>query len=163
MKMLPDFQDVADFSILKTIVFNSAGCGNGKYLHINRESVKMGCDYCLPLVDLARGHGHEVQVCDGLRLPYRDGCFDAILSIAGTFCFIHFLSLALLWQQQHNFSQWQPICSQARIFFRSQHNGDDTQVRVNDVDLANLPFQFCTHIQAAVLSVVSIGMANMSI
>lgn len=58
------------------------GCGNGKYLHINRESFKMGCDYCLPLVDLARGHGHEVQVCDGLRLPYRDGCFDAILSIA---------------------------------------------------------------------------------
>ncbi|RXM91054.1 putative tRNA methyltransferase 9-like protein [Acipenser ruthenus] len=60
------------------------GCGNGKYLHINRESFKMGCDYCLPLVDLARGHGHEVQVCDGLRLPYRDGCFDAILSIAGS-------------------------------------------------------------------------------
>ncbi|MBN3281762.1 TRM9B methyltransferase, partial [Polyodon spathula] len=58
------------------------GCGNGKYLHINRESFKMGCDYCLPLVDLARDHGHEVQVCNGLRLPYRDGCFDAILSIA---------------------------------------------------------------------------------
>ncbi|MBN3301560.1 TRM9B methyltransferase, partial [Amia calva] len=58
------------------------GCGNGKYLHINNESFKLGCDCCQPLVEAARSQGHEVQVCDGLRLPYRDGCFDAVLSIA---------------------------------------------------------------------------------
>lgn len=43
----------------------------------------MGCDVCRPLVDSAWSRGHEVQLCDGLRLPYRDGCFDAVLSIAG--------------------------------------------------------------------------------
>ncbi|XP_060754170.1 probable tRNA methyltransferase 9B [Neoarius graeffei] len=58
------------------------GCGNGKYLHINESIFKMGCDVCRPLVDSAWSQGHEVQLCDGLRLPYRDGCFDAMLSIA---------------------------------------------------------------------------------
>lgn len=61
----------------------SAGCGNGKYLHINKDVFKLGCDVCRPLVDFAWSQGHEVQVCDGLHLPYRDGCFDAVLSIAG--------------------------------------------------------------------------------
>ncbi|XP_057695666.1 probable tRNA methyltransferase 9B [Corythoichthys intestinalis] len=64
------------------------GCGNGKYLHINERAFKLGCDVCRPLVDFAGGRGHEVQMCDGLRLPYRDGCFDAVLSIA----VIHHLS-----------------------------------------------------------------------
>ncbi|XP_053728727.1 probable tRNA methyltransferase 9B [Synchiropus splendidus] len=64
------------------------GCGNGKYLHINKEVFKLGSDVCRPLVDSAWSQGHEVQMCDGLRLPYRDGCFDAVLSIA----VIHHLS-----------------------------------------------------------------------
>ncbi|XP_036393127.1 probable tRNA methyltransferase 9B [Megalops cyprinoides] len=64
------------------------GCGNGKYLNINDDVFKLGCDVCRPLVDAARSQGYEVQVCDGLRLPYRDGCFDAVLSIA----VIHHLS-----------------------------------------------------------------------
>ncbi|XP_069017412.1 probable tRNA methyltransferase 9B [Embiotoca jacksoni] len=64
------------------------GCGNGKYLHINKDVFKMGCDVCRPLVDFAWSQGHEVQMCDGLHLPYRDSCFDAVLSIA----VIHHLS-----------------------------------------------------------------------
>uniref|UniRef100_UPI0037E76DCA probable tRNA methyltransferase 9B n=1 Tax=Semicossyphus pulcher TaxID=241346 RepID=UPI0037E76DCA len=64
------------------------GCGNGKYLHINQDVFKLGCDVCRPLVDFAWSQGHEVQMCDGLHLPYRDGCFDAVLSIA----VIHHLS-----------------------------------------------------------------------
>uniref|UniRef100_A0A8B9S626 Methyltransferase type 11 domain-containing protein n=1 Tax=Apteryx owenii TaxID=8824 RepID=A0A8B9S626_APTOW len=58
------------------------GCGNGKYLHINSQVYKLGCDYCLPLVESARNEGHEVMVCHSLCLPYRNECFDAVLSIA---------------------------------------------------------------------------------
>ncbi|XP_009570332.1 PREDICTED: putative methyltransferase KIAA1456, partial [Fulmarus glacialis] len=58
------------------------GCGNGKYLHINSQVYKLGCDYCFPLVESARNKGHEVMVCHSLYLPYRSECFDAVLSIA---------------------------------------------------------------------------------
>uniref|UniRef100_A0A8C8VHY9 Methyltransferase type 11 domain-containing protein n=1 Tax=Pelusios castaneus TaxID=367368 RepID=A0A8C8VHY9_9SAUR len=58
------------------------GCGNGKYLHINSQTYKLGCDYCFPLVESARNDGHEVMVCHNLCLPYRNECFDAVLSIA---------------------------------------------------------------------------------
>ncbi|XP_078078982.1 putative tRNA methyltransferase 9B isoform X2 [Mustelus asterias] len=58
------------------------GCGNGKYLCINKQAYKVGCDYCLPLVESAREQSYEAMVCDSLHLPYRDQCFDAILSIA---------------------------------------------------------------------------------
>ncbi|KAM6099984.1 putative tRNA methyltransferase 9B isoform 2-T4 [Theristicus caerulescens] len=47
------------------------GCGNGKYLHINSQAYKLGCDYCFPLVESARNEGHEVMVCHSLYLPYR--------------------------------------------------------------------------------------------
>lgn len=58
------------------------GCGNGKYLHINSQTFKVGCDYCFPLAESARNRGYEIMVCDGLNLPYRSGCFDAALCIA---------------------------------------------------------------------------------
>ncbi|XP_023681898.2 probable tRNA methyltransferase 9B isoform X1 [Paramormyrops kingsleyae] len=69
-------------------IIADVGCGNGRYLHINEDIFKLGCDVCRPLVEAARCKGHEVQVCDGLRLPFREGCFDAILSIS----VIHHLS-----------------------------------------------------------------------
>ena len=60
----------------------SSGCGNGKYLGINNQIYKVGCDCCVQLVDIARNRKHEVMVCDNIRLPYRDNCFDAVVSIA---------------------------------------------------------------------------------
>ncbi|KAI8495497.1 hypothetical protein Bbelb_269520 [Branchiostoma belcheri] len=58
------------------------GCGNGKYLDINPFTWKLGSDHCNSLASIAGGRGHEVMVCDNLRLPYRDNCFDAAISIA---------------------------------------------------------------------------------
>ncbi|XP_020835275.1 putative tRNA methyltransferase 9B [Phascolarctos cinereus] len=57
------------------------GCGTGKYLRVNSQVYKLGCDYCGPLVDIAHSRGCEVLVCDNLRLPFRDRSFDAIISI----------------------------------------------------------------------------------
>ncbi|KAL1772881.1 putative tRNA methyltransferase 9 isoform X1 [Sigmodon hispidus] len=57
------------------------GCGVGKYLKVNSQVHTLGCDYCEPLVEIARNRGCEVMVCDNLNLPFRDQGFDAIISI----------------------------------------------------------------------------------
>ncbi|XP_051025715.1 probable tRNA methyltransferase 9B [Acomys russatus] len=57
------------------------GCGTGKYLKVNSRVHTLGCDYCGPLVEIARNRGCEVMVCDNLNLPFRDQGFDAIISI----------------------------------------------------------------------------------
>ncbi|KAG6931571.1 putative tRNA methyltransferase 9B [Chelydra serpentina] len=57
------------------------GCGTGKYLNINSQVFNLGCDYCEPLIKIARKKGCEVSVCDNLNLPFRDQCFNAIISI----------------------------------------------------------------------------------
>lgn len=57
------------------------GCGTGKYLKVNSQVHTLGCDYCGPLVEIARNRGGEVMVCDNLNLPFRDQGFDAIISI----------------------------------------------------------------------------------
>ncbi|XP_053314689.1 probable tRNA methyltransferase 9B [Spea bombifrons] len=57
------------------------GCGTGKYLSVNSEIYNLGCDYCEPLVEIARNNKLEVMVCDNLNLPFREKCFDAVISI----------------------------------------------------------------------------------
>ncbi|XP_038184486.1 probable tRNA methyltransferase 9B [Arvicola amphibius] len=57
------------------------GCGTGKYLKVNSQVHTLGCDYCGPLVEIARNRGGEVMICDNLNLPFRDQGFDAIISI----------------------------------------------------------------------------------
>nr|XP_014424210.1 probable tRNA methyltransferase 9B isoform X1 [Pelodiscus sinensis] len=57
------------------------GCGTGKYLSINSQVFNLGCDYCEPLIKIARKKGCEVLVCDNLNLPLRDQCINAIISI----------------------------------------------------------------------------------
>ena len=58
------------------------GCGNGKYLGVNRDVFMVGSDMCPELVAIANGRGHEVLVSDCLSLPYRDSLFDAAICIA---------------------------------------------------------------------------------
>ncbi|KAM9381701.1 putative tRNA methyltransferase 9B [Phaethornis superciliosus] len=57
------------------------GCGTGKYLSVNSQVYNVGCDYCGPLVEIARKKDDEVLVCDNLNLPFRDHCFNAVISI----------------------------------------------------------------------------------
>jgi SAM-dependent methyltransferase len=59
------------------------GCGNGKYMLVAPDHVEMvGSDVCVNLVRLCQQKGLEVAVCDNMNLPYRDGAFDAAISIA---------------------------------------------------------------------------------
>ncbi|XP_069832645.1 probable tRNA methyltransferase 9B isoform X2 [Dendropsophus ebraccatus] len=57
------------------------GCGTGKYLSVNCNTYNLGCDYCEPLVEIGKNNNFEVMVCDNLNLPFRDKCFDTIISI----------------------------------------------------------------------------------
>ncbi|XP_075052250.1 putative tRNA methyltransferase 9B [Mixophyes fleayi] len=57
------------------------GCGTGKYLSVNSDTYNLGCDYCEPLVEIGRNNNLEVMVCDNLNLPFRDKCFDTVISI----------------------------------------------------------------------------------
>eukprot|EP00033_Pygsuia_biforma_P003343 GCRY01003663.1.p1 GENE.GCRY01003663.1~~GCRY01003663.1.p1 ORF type:complete len:261 (-),score=43.05 GCRY01003663.1:2-784(-) len=68
---IPKFACVAD-----------VGCGNGKYLGVNRDLNMFGSDCCPGLVNICRANQHEALVADNLSLPYRDQAFDHVISIA---------------------------------------------------------------------------------
>ncbi|XP_036049935.1 alkylated DNA repair protein alkB homolog 8 isoform X2 [Onychomys torridus] len=71
LKALPSGSIVADI-----------GCGNGKYLGINKELYMIGCDRSQNLVDICRERQFQALVCDALSVPFRSGSFDACISIA---------------------------------------------------------------------------------
>ncbi|KAI9026957.1 S-adenosyl-L-methionine-dependent methyltransferase [Hyaloraphidium curvatum] len=59
------------------------GCGNGKYLGVNKENVmNIGCDRSDELVRICRQRGHEAFVADGLSVPIRSRSMDFAISIA---------------------------------------------------------------------------------
>lgn len=61
------------------------GCGNGKIAPYCREAghLAIGCDFSIELVRIAAfQQGQQAQAADVMALPYRDGVFDAALSIA---------------------------------------------------------------------------------
>nr|XP_003923799.2 alkylated DNA repair protein alkB homolog 8 [Saimiri boliviensis boliviensis] len=71
LKALPNGSIVADI-----------GCGNGKYLGINKELYMVGCDHSQNLVDICRERQFQAFVCDALAVPVRSGSCDACISIA---------------------------------------------------------------------------------
>eukprot|EP00516_Mucochytrium_quahogii_P006195 CAMPEP_0203760512 /NCGR_PEP_ID=MMETSP0098-20131031/13781_1 /ASSEMBLY_ACC=CAM_ASM_000208 /TAXON_ID=96639 /ORGANISM=" , Strain NY0313808BC1" /LENGTH=407 /DNA_ID=CAMNT_0050654095 /DNA_START=154 /DNA_END=1377 /DNA_ORIENTATION=+ len=70
-------------SLHKGSFIGDIGCGNGKNLPAcNSVGYGIGCDFSSSLVDISAGQGFEAFVADNLHLPFRDGIFDAVLSIA---------------------------------------------------------------------------------
>ncbi len=62
------------------------GCGNGKYLTVNRDVFIIGSDHSTNLAKIAKQHQpHDVLVADNLSLPHHtrnDARFDFAISIA---------------------------------------------------------------------------------
>ncbi|XP_075054923.1 tRNA (carboxymethyluridine(34)-5-O)-methyltransferase ALKBH8 [Mixophyes fleayi] len=58
------------------------GCGNGKYLGVNKNLYMIGCDRSKNLVDICGEKKFEASICDALSLPFKSGSFDACISIA---------------------------------------------------------------------------------
>ncbi|XP_074444246.1 putative tRNA methyltransferase 9B isoform X1 [Larus michahellis] len=151
------------------------GCGTGKYLSVNTQVYNLGCDYCGPLVEIARKRDDEVLVCDNLNLPFRDQCFNAVISIG----VIHHFStkhrrikaikemarvlipggqmMIYVWameqknrrfEKQDVFVPWnKALCS--RHFSESNQSGDKAEfvhaVKTRDVDPAQLVISDCSY------------------
>nr|XP_033804703.1 alkylated DNA repair protein alkB homolog 8 isoform X2 [Geotrypetes seraphini] len=71
LQTLPEGSIVAD-----------VGCGNGKYLGINKDIYMVGCDRSKSLVGICAEKKFEAFVCDALLVPVRSDSFDACISIA---------------------------------------------------------------------------------
>ena len=56
------------------------GCGNGKYLGVNKELLMFGSDRSFNLVSICEERGHQAIVSDCLTLPYRYICFTYVFS-----------------------------------------------------------------------------------
>lgn len=71
LRSLPEGSIVAD-----------VGCGNGKYLGINKDLYMIGCDRSKNLVDICGEKNFQAFVGDALSVPIRSGSCDACISIA---------------------------------------------------------------------------------
>lgn len=61
------------------------GCGNGKYLEVNKKLLMFGADRSDGLIQCAKdvsNNRYNVAVADGLSLPYPNNKFDFAISIA---------------------------------------------------------------------------------
>lgn len=66
------------------------GCGNGKYMKVNKNVQVIGCDRSEKLLEICVSKSFEVLLCDALILPYlynlylynRSNIFDNVISIA---------------------------------------------------------------------------------
>ncbi|KYR02802.1 putative Generic methyl-transferase/SAM [Tieghemostelium lacteum] len=58
------------------------GCGNGKYLGVNKNVHLIGSDICSNFAKISNEKGFEALIADGLLLPYKSDTFDFAISIA---------------------------------------------------------------------------------
>jgi ubiquinone/menaquinone biosynthesis C-methylase UbiE len=60
------------------------GCGNGKYLGVNKNLFMIGTDRSIGLLTTAREKNEEYQLfaADSIYLPLREHSCDAFISIA---------------------------------------------------------------------------------
>ncbi|KAM8820382.1 tRNA (carboxymethyluridine(34)-5-O)-methyltransferase ALKBH8 [Eudromia elegans] len=69
-------------SLPKGAIVADIGCGNGKYLGVNKDLYMIGCDRSKNLVDICGEKGFQAFVCDALAVPIRSGSCDACISVA---------------------------------------------------------------------------------
>lgn len=60
------------------------GCGNGKYMGVNRDLYMVGTDRSIGLLKTAqeKSEGYQLFAADSLSLPLREQTCDAFISIA---------------------------------------------------------------------------------
>ncbi|CAH1767480.1 2959_t:CDS:2, partial [Entrophospora sp. SA101] len=54
------------------------GCGNGKYIDVNKNTFMVGTDRSSKLIEICKSRGFECLIDDALNLPFRNGCFILI-------------------------------------------------------------------------------------
>lgn len=69
-------------SLHDSSILLDVGCGNGKYLGLNENILKLGCDRSDSLLKVCAEKKFNVFQCDCLTIPIRDSSVDACISIA---------------------------------------------------------------------------------
>ncbi|KAK9875737.1 hypothetical protein WA026_009534 [Henosepilachna vigintioctopunctata] len=70
-------ESLEDGSILVDV-----GCGNGKYLGLNKSIFNVGCDRSSGLINVCKDRGFQCFTSDCLSITLRDGSADACICIA---------------------------------------------------------------------------------
>lgn len=58
------------------------GCGNGKYMSVNKDLLMLGSDISEGLLSICVNKEFEVLIASNEKLPYRSESFDAVISVA---------------------------------------------------------------------------------
>lgn len=58
------------------------GCGNGKYMGVNKGCFTLGLDISSTLVKICKEKGFQAVLSNGLHLPFRTNAFDVSISVA---------------------------------------------------------------------------------
>lgn len=91
LRGLDDWDVVLDIGMNDPLLFIEGdgewmglGCGNGKYLGLNKRLVMVGTDLCGKLVRIAEENSRTGCnfISDSLRLPLRNECVDHVISVA---------------------------------------------------------------------------------
>ncbi|XP_078484682.1 tRNA (carboxymethyluridine(34)-5-O)-methyltransferase alkbh8-like [Ciona intestinalis] len=69
-------------SLPRASVVLDVGCGSGRYLGVCQQHFMLGCDRSVSLINICRQKNFPSFVCNGLKLPVREGSFDACICIA---------------------------------------------------------------------------------
>ncbi|XP_037947447.1 alkylated DNA repair protein alkB homolog 8-like [Teleopsis dalmanni] len=77
----PQVAEFIDSFVIGSVLLD-IGCGNGKYLHCNRNILSIGCDRTNGLLNVCVGNNKNAFRCDCLNVPVRSASVDACISIA---------------------------------------------------------------------------------
>lgn len=60
----------------------TSGCGNGKYMSLNKSISIIGCDMSIELLKICQSRGHNVVVGDATNIPLKSNYFSYAICIA---------------------------------------------------------------------------------
>eukprot|EP00943_MAST-04B_sp_MAST-4B-sp1_P003154 g3154.t1 len=120
-------------------VIGDVGCGNGKYIQnaylgrpVSNGRCLFGSDRSISLLDICAKRGFDVIHCDNMTLPYRNGVFDGVISIA---VFHHFSTIARRLQALKELARIMRNGGRMLLYAWAQEQGGESRRRFDGPDV----------------------------